>query len=130
MKDKNSSLYALIEGRLRDVENLILTYFPDLTNWREAFTYDVLYAMWSVSGVILFLVWAVWSYNLMRRIMGHVKFRGTWYSGKQLEAFIKMLDEDCSTGRRVMQYDEMSLLRQWKYGDTKTYGVKMKGFVR
>lgn len=130
MKDKNLSPYAMFEGYLRDIEALILTYFPHLANWREVFTYDVLYAMWIVSGVILFLVWAVLSYNFMRRTMGHVKFRGTWYSGEQLEVFIKMLDEDCSSGRRVMQYDEMSLLRQWKYGDTKTYGVKMKGFVR
>lgn len=93
-----------------------------LLTWYQAITPDQLYVAWLVSGVVLFLVWLWWAYGVLRRAIGHVKFRGTWYDAEQFEVLIKMINEDSARGNRVMQHDEMSLLRKWRFGNDKTIG--------
>ena len=83
-------------------------------------TPDQWYTLWVAGGGALFLLWGWWAYGLLRRAAGHVKFRGTWYDHEQFETLIKMIDEDSTRGNRVMQHDEMALLRKWRFGTDKT----------
>lgn len=74
------------------------------------------YYLWLFSGAAGFLLWLVISYRIMRKLMGHRRFRGTWYNAHQFQQLVNILNEDQESGRRVMQHDEIELLRQWKYG--------------
>lgn len=56
------------------------------------------------------------SHRVIRRLLGHVKFRGTWYNEEAVAQLVKMIDEDSQRGNRVMRHDEMSLLRKWRFG--------------
>ena len=87
-----------------------------------------LYDLWLYGGVVwfLFLFWLC--YGIMRRALGHVKFRGTWYSDQQWETVIKMIDEDNQRGHRVMRKDEMDALRMWRYGSSKSISGGAKGY--
>ena len=52
----------------------------------------------------------------MRRILGHRKHRGTWYTQEQYAELMQILAEHSQT--RVLQHEDMVALRAWKYGDT------------
>lgn len=97
--------------------------------WARSLTYDDLYLLWAGSGVVLFLGLLWMSNRIMRKALGHVQFRGTWYNDVQFEELIRMIDEDCKSGHRVMRHDEMALLRRWRFGEDKVYGVKQSGYV-
>ena len=87
-----------------------------------------LYNIWLASGVVMFLVIGWWSIGRMRRAFGHHKFRGTWFSETAWSTMIKMIDEDCQKGNRVMRADEMAALRKWRFGDTKVISSGKSGY--
>lgn len=95
----------------------------------HSMTYDEWYNLWLAGGVVM-LVGLAWLANrIMRKALGHTQFRGTWYDERQFAELIQMIDEDCNRGNRVMRHDEMLLLRRWRFGDSKTYGVRQSGYV-
>ena len=70
-----------------------------------------------VACSILFLIVFTWFvYRMARKALGHHRFRGTWYNGRQFQELLKIIDEDCRRGHRVMKHDEMKLLRKWRLG--------------
>jgi hypothetical protein len=93
-------------------------------------TPDDLFNLWAASGGVLFLILLWFSHLVMRKALGHTRFRGTWYNERQYETLIKMIDEDSARGHRVMRSDEMDALRLWRFGSTKTFSVKGTGYVR
>jgi len=102
-----------------DIELQGRAYIAQLLEWWHSGG-DGPYYAWIVLGValLLFLAW-MW-HRLIRKILGHRKFRGTWYNTDQLEVLVKMIDEDNAKGNRVMKHDEMALLRLWRFGSSKT----------
>jgi len=72
-----------------------------------------------VLGAVCFLVFAYW---LIRRLLGHRKWRGTWYSASQFAELVQILWEDQCRGHRVMRHDEIKLLRKWQTGSVKGLG--------
>lgn len=94
----------------------------------QGLTPEDFYNLWLAGGVVwfLFLVWL--SHRVIRLSLGHIRFRGTWYSAAQWEAMIKMIDEDNNSGRRVMRKDEMDALRMWRFGSNKTISGGAKGY--
>lgn len=107
-----------------------------LLNWKtkaiqliQSITYDDWYKLWVASGVVLCLVLAWLSHRIIRKALGHTQFRGTWYNEKQLAELIQIIDEDCKRGYRVMRHDEMALLRRWRFGENKIYGMRQSGYV-
>lgn len=97
---------------LQQAQNWVLTRYHGLT-------YDELYNIWAISGAILLLIWLYVSYGIIRRALGHRKFRGTWYNEHEFEQLLKMIHEDNERGHRVMRLDEMQLLRKWVFGNAK-----------
>lgn len=91
-------------------------------------TPDDHFNLWAASGGILFLMLLWFSHFVMRKALGHRKFRGTWYNEQQFETFIKMIDEDSARGNRVMKSDEMDALRLWRFGSTKSISSRAKGY--
>ncbi len=61
-------------------------------------TPDDLYHAWMGGGVVMFFVLGWVSYRIMRRALGHTKFRGTWYNAEQFETLIKMIESSAATG--------------------------------
>jgi len=84
--------------------------------WFNSLGPDDFYMAWLASGVVLFAVLARISYLIMRRALGHRRFRGTWYNEIEFEVLLKMIEEDIESGRRVMRHDEMTLYRSAKLG--------------
>lgn len=72
--------------------------------------------LWAAGGVLLLLLWGWWAHRMVRRALGYRRFRGTWYTQEQWEVLIKMIDEDNASGHRVMQHDEIEILREWRTG--------------
>jgi hypothetical protein len=95
---------------------ILLPYLEPVLNWWRSLGPAGPYYVWIASGVLgfTFLV-AVW-YRFFRKLLGHRKFRGTWYNPYQFQELVNILNEDQESGRRVMQHDEIALLRSWKYG--------------
>ena len=86
------------------------------------------YNLWAASGGVLFLVLLWFSHLVMRKALGHRKFRSTWYNEQQFETLIKMIDEDSARGNRVMRSDEMDALRVWRFGSSKNISARAKGY--
>ena len=99
-----------------DLEYTIRTAPQKVAEWWEAIPYEDKYNLWLLVGVLLFLAWLRLSYRVIRKALGHLYFRGTWYNAEQTEVLVKMLDEDCARGNRVMRADEMRVLRMWRFG--------------
>lgn len=88
----------------------------DVLAWWKSLGPDGLYYVWLVGGVLFFVAWAWWSHRFIRKLLGHSRFRGSWYNAEQMEVLVKMIDEDNAKGLRVMKHDEMRLLRTWRFG--------------
>lgn len=86
------------------------------------------YNLWMASGGVLFLALLWFSHFIMRKALGHRKFRGTWYNEEQYETLIKLIDKDSTRGNRVMKKDEMDALRIWRFGTTKNISSRAKGY--
>jgi hypothetical protein len=94
----------------------------------QSLTHDDHYNLWLAGGAawFLFLLW--FSSVVMRKAFGQKKFRGTWYGEDEYETLIKLIDEDCTRGNRVMKKDEMDALRIWRFGTTKNISSRAKGY--
>jgi hypothetical protein len=91
-------------------------------------TPDDHYNLWLAGGAVWFIFLAWVSSRIMRKALGHKKFRGTWYNVEQYETLIKMIDEDSTRGNRVMKADEMKELRIWRFGTAKNISSRAKGY--
>ncbi len=94
----------------------------------QALTPDQLYTVWLWAGVVLFAALAWVCHRIMRKALGHRKFRGTWFNEEQYETLLKMIDEDCRRGNRVMRHDEMALLRQHRFGGDLGISDRVRGY--
>ena len=94
----------------------------------QSLTPEDFYNAWLASGVVLFLALAWISYRIMRKALGHTKFRGTWYNEHQFEELIRMIDEDVKCGNRVMKADEMRAVRKWRFGSEKSISDRASGY--
>lgn len=97
--------------------------------WARSMSYDDPYLLWAGSGILLFLGLLWLSSRIMRKALGHVQFCGTWFNDVQFGELIRTIDEDCKSGHGLMRHDEMALLRRWRFGEDKVYGVKQSGYV-
>ncbi len=86
-----------------------------LRSW-HALGYELRYGIWLGVGLLVLAVMLISSYYLLRRLAGHHKFRGTWYSASQFAQLLNMLREDHRKGHRVMRPDELKLLRHEMFG--------------
>jgi len=83
---------------------------------------ESLYYIWMAAGAMGLVAWALFAHRAIRRIAGHRKFRGTWYSPAAWEGLLNILDEDQRSGNRVMRFDEIKLLREWRQGSEQGIG--------
>lgn len=91
-------------------------YFDQMLGFWYQLDHATRYNIWLSLGAAGLLTYLYVCYRLIRWILGHQRFRGTWYTPHQMQQLVNILDEDQASGRRVMQHDEIRLLRQWKYG--------------
>ncbi len=93
--------------------------------------YELRYGIWLCLGLLILAALLAASYYLLRRMAGHRKFRGTWYSDSQFQQLLHMLREDHRNGHRVMRHDELKLLRREMLGtDFKPlFGGKYGGYM-
>lgn len=89
----------------------------------ERLSFDTRYSLWLGFGVGLLVAVVVIWYYWIRQLLGHRKFRGTWFNAREFQELINILKEDQDSGRRVMQYDEIQLLREWTLGSNKGVGL-------
>jgi hypothetical protein len=85
-------------------------------DWYDSLGPWVPYFVKVACGVLFLIAFTWFVYRAARKLLGHRCFRGTWYNGKQFQELLKIIDEDCTRGNRVMKHDEMKLLRQWRLG--------------
>lgn len=102
-----------------DIDLKLAEWQKQVTQAVQTLSPEDLYNLWLAGGLVLFLALSWFSYRTMRKALGHVQFRGTWYNEQAAEQLVKMIDEDCQRGNRVMRHDEMSLLRKWRFGSEK-----------
>lgn len=102
-----------------DIELTARQYQQQALAWWSSLGPDGPYYVWLVGGVFAAVLWLWFCHRMIRSILGHRKFRGTWYNADQLEVLVKMIDEDNAKGNRVMKHDEMALLRLWRFGSSK-----------
>ncbi len=97
--------------------------------WWHSLSPDTVYYVWAGSGGLLFLILVWFSHLVIRKALGHRKFRGSWFNEDQFEALLKIIEEDCARGNRVMKNDEMQLLRRWRFGSGKSISDRAKGYL-
>jgi hypothetical protein len=93
-----------------------LAYIPDVRGWLLSLDPNTFRTLWIAIGVIGLSIWIYAAYRLARFALFHRRFRGTWYTPEQYQALVNILSEDQNSGRRVMQHDEINLLREWQLG--------------
>ncbi len=81
-----------------------------------------LWYLWFGSGVLGAIFFVAFAYWLIHRLLGHRKWRGTWYSERQFAELVQILWEDQCRGHRVMRHDEIKLLRKWQTGSAQGVG--------
>ncbi len=96
--------------------------------WLDTFGANGRYYAWLTLGLLALLFWVWLAHRVMRKLLGHRQFRGTWYNEEQFQHLLKLLDEDCAKGLRVMRHDELKLLRQWSLGTTRGISDGAKGY--
>ena len=78
---------------------------PDAARWA-----------WVGAGIALALVWCWAAYRILRRLLGHRRFRGTWYSAASYGQLMQVIWEDQQSGHRVLSHEERTALREFMYG--------------
>lgn len=101
-----------------ELHALAAEYLILVTDWWHALDFSYRYYAWLAAGVALLLLWLYASHRLMRRILGHRKWRDSWYTESEYQELINILYEDQRSGSRVMQHDEIEALRDWMYGSS------------
>ncbi|MDO9243886.1 MAG: hypothetical protein Q7U32_08780 [Rhodocyclaceae bacterium] len=89
----------------------------DVSAWLQSLEPETFRRVWLTVGAIGLSIWLFAAYRFVRFALRHRKWRGTWFNPKQYQELVNMLSEDQSSGRRVMQYDEIQLLREWQLGN-------------
>ncbi len=87
-----------------------------LSSWWASLDPDLQWDLWFGSGVAGLALWALVAHEVMRRLLGHRKHRGTWYNERQYAELMQLFEETAQV--RVLQHEDMVALRTWKYGDT------------
>jgi len=72
--------------------------------------------VWLGAGMIGMVCWAGCAYLILRRLAGHRKFRGRWYSEAEYDRLMQVLWQDQQAGTRVMSRQELEALRRFRYG--------------
>lgn len=78
----------------------------------QALSFDTRYTIWMVLGVVLLASGLYVAYRFFRAALGHRKFRGTWYSSADFQSLLNRLLTDQRESNRVLQYDELQLIRK------------------
>lgn len=99
----------------------IITQYSQFCTWYAAGG-EGPHKLWFYGGMAILLAILLFAYYLIRKLLGHRKFRGTWYNEQQWQALLKMTCEDQERGNRVLHRDEIKLLRKWELGRTKGFG--------
>lgn len=86
------------------------------TGWLRSLDADTFYKVWIAFGLLGFGLWFIAAYRFARYALRHQKWRGTWFNPVQFQELVNILAEDQASGRRVMQHDEIKLLREWQLG--------------
>lgn len=76
------------------------------------------YYVWLLSGCLGLLLWGIVAYRVIRKLLGHRKYLGTWYSPSQYQVLMQLLHEKQLAGSHVMAHAELKALRAWKFGGT------------
>lgn len=103
------------------MENLaLITVYSVLHELTQSYAFEI----WLGVGVVGLIAWGYFSHLLIRKLLGHRKWRGTWYTEFELQELVNILWEDQASGHRVMRRDEIELLREWTQGkDYKGLGL-------
>ena len=83
--------------------------------------------IWLAGGILLLLAWLWLAHRVIRRLLGHHRYRGTWYSAEQYRKLMQALWDDQQTGRRVLSHTELHALRTYLYGTGLKPIVRGKG---
>lgn len=94
-----------------------LAYIFDVRAWLQSLAPETFRMLWIATGVFGLSIWTFAAYRFVRYALRHRKFRGTWFNPSEYQELVNILSEDQNSGRRVMQYDEIKLLREWQLGN-------------
>jgi hypothetical protein len=75
--------------------------------------FDVRYAVWLASGLLLLLCLIFLSYRVIRYSIGHRKFRGAWFNDVAFANLLNSILRDQKESGRVLEHDELRLIRRY-----------------
>jgi hypothetical protein len=101
-----------------DMQVWLTQVFQDALNWWQSIGDDGQLYAWLAGGGGALLIWGWLAYVILRRLAGHRKFQGRWYSEAEYAQLMQVLWEDQQSGVRVMSRIELKALREYKYGGT------------
>jgi hypothetical protein len=101
--------------------NALINNFYYFQNWYHAGG-EGPQALWLYGGAACFLIFLMAAYRVGRKLLGHHKYRRTWYNEREFQTLLKITEEDQRSGHRVLSADEIRLLRVWQTGKAKGFG--------
>jgi hypothetical protein len=103
--------------------------FEQIINYWNSLPHDVLFWIWLGSGFLFLAITAYLWYRLMRRILGHRRFRGAWFNAQEFEALVDNIIERQQETLRVLDHDELLLVRERHGGRIKPlHSAKFGGY--
>lgn len=93
----------------------IEVYRNQVSAWWYAIGPNGQYYVWLATGVTCLLIWFWLAHRLVRRLLGHRKYWGTWLNQEQFEALLQDLHEREREGK-ILHYKDAFLLDRYRNG--------------
>ena len=92
-----------------------LPYWQKALAWWHSLGSDGPYYVWLAAGAVGALIWIWFAHRVIRKILGHRKYRGSWLNEPEYAKVMQVL-QDAEREGRILQYQDAFALDAYRTG--------------
>lgn len=95
--------------------SFLIPYWRQALAWWQSLGPQGLYYAWLAAGVVGALIWLWFAYWMIRKLLGHRKYRGSWLNDLEYSRVMQML-QDAEREGKILQYEDSFALDAYRTG--------------